>query len=205
MATARIYNMCRDFRLSIEAPWFDGAWDGNLIISRDGRVGTWGDRAFWCCVDDAGREVVQAIRCSSDAWPGEWENPTHPEGCPYILDQHVPQGLILGKHKDRDALRQNNNFRYARWPGGTTPTVRALEALPELIGNFGTHFHNNYDHRTLDAPQRGSTVGCVLSMYQHQHSAKIQLVRQQQAATGSAVVSPTFTQKHILRSFYRAG
>lgn len=206
MSRRRLYEMCRAYRESIGAPWFTAAWDINLIISRDDVVGTWGDRAFACTVDDAERIVVQTIRCTSDAWEGEWAAPSHPDGCVWVLNQHVPGGFTLGEHKGRPALRQARPFLNVRWPASSgVPTVEQLEARANAGFAFsdvrGTHFHNRVNGDAPARPRPNDSEGCTVSLYYHQHAALIALVERQRDVHGSTVVSPTYCGKRDLLAF----
>lgn len=196
----RAYDMCRGYRGAIDVPWFTAPWDLNLIISRDNAVGTWGDRAFVCFTDDAGRELVQVIRCTSDAWQGEWTAPSHPDGCLWVVNQHIPQGFVLGEHKGRPALRQQRAFLNVRWPAANgVPTTSQLEDRANLGLAFtearGTHFHNRVNGDAPERPRPNDSEGCTVSLWQHQHAALISLVKRQLEIRGSSVISPTFCSK----------
>jgi len=181
-------------------PWFTLPWDLNLFVIRDDVVGTWGDLVVLTCVDDSGRRIVQRVRATGDASEDEWLNPTHPDGCNYVLDQHVPGGLILGEHKGRPALRQQKSFLNVRWPAnGTIPSVSQLEARAATGHSFvdirGTHLHNNWDGKAPEKPRPGESESCTVSLWRHQHAAMIELVKQQFMFRGSTVVSPTFLKR----------
>jgi len=196
-----IYARAKALRESVGAPWFTAPWDLNLIVIRSGRVGRWDDRIVVATVDDTGREIVLVCQATGDAWEGEWTNPTHPDGCIYVLDQHVPGGYALGEHKGRPALRQQRPFHCVRWPRtrGTVPTVEELEELAEFGHDFtenrGTHIHNRVSDRAPEAPATNDSEGCTVTLYQHQHAALIELVKVQKRVRGSDVVSPTFCKR----------
>lgn len=195
-----MYDRLKAYRESIGAPWFVKPWDLNLVIARSGQVGAWDDLIFVACMDDGGRRVVERLTATGDAWEGEWAKPTNPAGCIYVLDQHVPGGLIRGEHKGRPALRQNAPFRYVRWPPdrGRVPTVAELVALPAFTGNNGTHLHNRVSNQTPAKPSTDDSEGCTVNLYYHQHSMMIELVETQEDRHGSTVVSPTFCQRSAL-------
>ncbi len=197
-----IYDRLKAYRESVGAPWFDAPWDLNLCVIRSGTVGVWDDRVVICTTDEAGRRVVQRVVATGDAWEGEWLEPSHPDGCVYVLDQHVPGGLILGEHKGRPALRQQKPFRCVRWPAGeAVPTVAQLEdrALTRAVSDIrGTHLHNRVSGMAPEKPAANDSEGCTVSLYYHQHAAMIELVRQQERVHGSTVVSPTFLKRSAL-------
>jgi len=184
-------------------PWFTLPWDLNLFVIRDDVVGTWDDWVVLTCVDDSDRRIVQRVRATGDASEDEWLNPTHPDGCNYVLDQHVPGGLILGEHKGRPALRQNKPFLNVRWPAdGTIPSVAQLEARAVdhgFVDIRGTHLHNNWDGKAPPKPRPNESESCTVSLWWHQHAAMIELVKQQLKFRGSAVVSPTFLKRADIR------
>jgi len=189
------YSECRALREGAGAPWFSDQWDLNLLILRSGVVGEWDDLAVVACLDDEGREVVQAVQVTADAWRGEWLQPTNAAGCVYILDGHYPGGYSLGAHRGRPALRQRKPFSYVRWPAGSVPTVgdleaRAVEHAFESI--CGTHLHNRATARAPDRPRTDDSEGCVVSLYYHEHAALVELVATQATRAGSDIVSPTF-------------
>jgi hypothetical protein len=194
----------RALREQIGAPWFTKPWDLNLVIARSGKVGRWDDAVLLACLDDARREVVQMCVATGDAWGGEWTNPTHPDGCIYVLDGHYPRGMEMGEHKGRPALRQVQEFRNVRWPKseGRVPTVDELVALADsgaaFMGIRGTHWHNRVSNRTPEAPSTDDSEGCTVSLYYHQHLAGIEMVKMQRDRRGSAIVSPTFCQRAAL-------
>lgn len=196
-----LYQRAKALRESIGAPWFTKPWDLNLIVVRSGKVGEWDDRVIVACLDDDGREVVHVCRATGDAWVGEWTDPSHPDGCIFVLDQHVQGGLVLGEHKGRPALRQNKPFHCVRWPParGTVPTVAELEELAEFGHDFtenrGTHLHNRVSNRTPEKPSTDDSEGCTVNLYYHQHIGLIELVKIQRDRIGSAAVSVTFTNR----------
>jgi hypothetical protein len=194
-----LYDDCRTYRELNGFPWFVEPWDLNLLVVRSGKVGVWDDVVLVACVDEAGREIVQRVRATGDAWEGEWTEPTHPMGAVYVLDQHVPGGLILGEHRGRPALRQRVAFRCVRWaPDGQVPTVKQLEQLGQVAWFEeirGTHLHNRRDGQAPAKPVRDDSEGCTVSLWYHQHAAMIELVKRQQEVHGTAVVSPTFLQR----------
>lgn len=201
----RLYDRCKRYRESIGAPWFTEPWDLNLLVARSGTVGEWDDRVIICCRDDADRPIVQVVRATGDAWEGEWLEPTHPDGCLYVLDQHVPGGLQLGEHRGRPALRQIKPFRCVRWaPDGTVPTVDQLEARAaaghDFYGVQGTHLHNNWDGTAPPRPRRNESEGCTVSLWWHQHAAMIELVKLQRRHRGTDIVSPTYLSRQALRA-----
>lgn len=196
----KLWEKVKAYRDERGYPWYDKPWDLNLFVIRDDVVGTWGDWVVITCLDDFGRRIVQRIRATGDASEDEWLNPTHPDGCNYVLDQHVPGGLILGEHRGRPALRQQKPFFNVRWPAdGTTPRVSQLEARAEeghaFVDIRGTHLHNNWDGRAPERPRPGESESCTVSLWWHQHAAMIELVKQQLRFRGSAVVSPTYCKR----------
>jgi hypothetical protein len=199
----KLWERLKAYREAHNYPWFTAPWDLNLFVLRSGEVGKWDDLAVVTCVDEAGRQVVQRVRCTSDAWEGEWTDPTHPDGCLYVLDQHVAGGLQLGEHRGRPALRQRKPFSYVRWPAdGTVPTVEQLEAhasTSSFSAVRGTHLHNNWDGRAPVKPRPGESEGCTVSLWRHQHAALIELTKQQEFFLGSSVVSVTYLKKAALR------
>lgn len=192
-----LYADLKRYRLSRKMPWFDKPWDLNLFILRDNEIGSWRDRIVGVTVDDRGHIVIQSNTASSDASAGEWANPTHPKGCVWVAEQHVPGGYVLGQHNKRIALRQRKPFKCVRWPPsmGRIPTVaelRALVATHGFVDNRSTNLHNRASGRTPDAPKLNDTEGCPINLYYHEHIALMELVIQQRRFRGSAVVSPTF-------------
>lgn len=190
------YEALRQLRYAVGAPWFTEPWDLNLIVLRSGTVGVWDDTVAVALMDGAGREVVHLVCATGDAWSGEWTDPTHPDGCIYVLDQHVPGGLHLGEHKGRPALRQRREFLCVRWPkgAGRVPTVAELEALPPFSGLRGTHLHNRHNGQSPAKPRPNDSEGCTVSLYRHEHAGLIELVKVQQELRGSSIVSPTFAK-----------
>ena len=194
----RHYARLKSYRLAIGAPWFTDPFDLNLFVFRSGQIGAWDDRVIVACTDDAARPLVESFVATGDAWVGEWKNPTHRDGCIWILNQHVPGGLELGSFKGRPALRQVKPFRYVRWPIGTgrIPMVSDLLALEtdgaDFAANRGTHIHNRVSGRTPNRPAPNDSEGCTVLLYQHQHAALIQLVEEQRARHRTGIVSPTF-------------
>jgi len=191
------YDECAALQVERANPWFSEPWDLNLLILRSGTVGQWDDLAVMAFMDDNGRNLVYAVQCTADAWEGEWTNPTHPDGCCYILDGRYPGGYALGEHKGRPALRQQKPFDYVRWPKGrTVPSVADLDALAAEGAHFsdicGTHLHNRASGRSPAQPRTDDSEGCVVSLHYHEHAGLIELVRQQGRFAGSLSVSPTF-------------
>lgn len=187
------YDELRAYRELIQAPWFTLPWDLNLFIARSGKVGQWDDLVLFAFVDDGGRDVVEAYIATGDAWQGEWLNPSHPGGCIYVLNQHVPGGLELGTFNGRPALRQQKPFRCVRWPpDGTIPMVAALDLRPSFVANRGTHVHNRVSGRAPEKPVTDDSEGCTVLLYQHQHAAMIRLVQEQRVWHCSSIVSPTY-------------
>lgn len=198
-----LYELMRAYRDSVDAPWFTKAWDLNLLIARSGRVGQFDDLILLACVDDAGRQHARKFMATGDAWEGEWTDPTHSDGCIYVLDQHVPGGLDLGEHKTRPALRQVKPFRYVRWPGGHVPTVVELEeraAAHAFTDNRGTHLHNRASGRAPDVPQTDDSEGCTVTLLYPDHVSLIEFVKQQGTYRGSTIVSPTYCKRSALRA-----
>lgn len=196
----RLWERLKEYREVRGMPWFTRPWDLNLFVLRDGVVGTWEDLIVATCVDDAGRRIVQRVRSTGDASKQEWLHPTHPDGCIYTPDQHVPGGLQLGEYKGRDALLQIQPFLNVRWPpDGRVPNVAQLEARVAdghaFTANRGTHIHNNWDGKAPPRPRPGETEGCTVPLWRHQHAALIELVRQQLLFRRSGVVSPTYMKK----------
>lgn len=199
----RLWKKLKEYRESRGLPWFSKPWDLNLFVLRDGVVGNWRDTVLCTCVDDAGRRVVLRTKCTSDASLHEWTNPTHPDGCIYVLDQHVPGGLVLGEFKGRHALRQKEDFLYVRWPKskGYVPKVSELEVLAvdhSFSANRGTHLHNRRDGSAPAKPIPDDSEGCTVNLYRHEHAALIEMVKQQRRFHGSAVVSPTYLKKSLV-------
>lgn len=192
------YAGLRALRYAKGLPWFTKPWDLNLVILRSGVVGVWDDLVAMACIDDSGREVLQLARATGDAWEGEWTNPTHPDGCVWVTDQHVPRGFVLGDHKGRPALRQpyEVHFEYVRWPRsmGRVPSVAELEAQPHFMAYCGTHLHNRHNGRSPAKPRPDDSEGCTVNLYRHEHAAIIELVKVQKEVHGTAVVSPTFAK-----------
>lgn len=188
------YDALQTYRKAIGAPWFVAPWDLNLFIARSGKVGLWDDKVLVACVDDSGKKIVLGCTATSDAWEGEWTNPSHPQGCVYVLDQHVAGGYGLGAHKNRPCLRQRMPFKCVRWPPdtGRVPTVEELDARTPFVGDQGTHIHNRVTDRAPAKPAPDDSEGCVVTLYQHEHAGLMRIVRQQHARHGSAIVSPTF-------------
>jgi hypothetical protein len=199
--TKRIYAKMQAFREQAGLPWFTKPWDLNLIIARSGSVGRWDDVVMLACLDDAGRRVVHTCVATGDAWSGEWKNPTHSDGCIYVLDGHYPGGLELGEHKGRPAMRQRKAFRCVRWPTseGRIPTVAELVALADGGAAFteirGTHWHNRVSNYAPEAPKTDDSEGCTVSLHWHEHIAGIEMVKTQRDRLGSAIVSPTYCQR----------
>lgn len=193
-----LYERCSSYRRARGLPWFTKAWDLNVLVFRSSKVGSYDDLGVVCCLDDVGRRIAHRLSVTGDAWEGEWLHPSHPDGCIYILDQHVPRGFVVGTHKGRPALRQASPFRYVRWPKemGTVPSVHDLELRGASGYSFsdqcGTHWHNNWDGMSPEKPRRDESEGCTVSLYWHEHAALLALVEQQRRFRGSDVVSPTF-------------
>lgn len=197
------YEQLRALRQRLSLPWFTDPWDLNLVILRSDEVGRWDDLLCLAYVDGDGREHVEVIPCTSDAWVGEWTSPTHPDGCLYILDQHVPGGYGPGLHKGRPALRQREPFRYVRWPRrDRIPTVDELEALAasaSFTGIRGTHVHNRVSDRVPERPARDDSEGCVVVMRAGDIHVVMRLVELQRRHVGTDTVSPTFARLRDLR------
>lgn len=199
-----LYNTLKEYRLDNSLPWFDKPFDLNLICLRsDELVGEWDSLMVIACLDDSGREIVQRVRVTDDAWVGEWSDPTNRDGCIFVLDGHYPKGFVLGEHKGRVALRQNAPFRYVRWPaGGSVPSIADLEARAaaghEFTNVCGTHWHNRYDDRAPPRPMKDDSEGCFVSLWRHQHAAGMELAAIQKRRHGSGVVSPTFVKKKLV-------
>jgi hypothetical protein len=201
--TPPTFQQLRAYRLSRGLPWFDDPYDLNLAIVRGELVGEWDDLVCIAYIDEDGREVVESWPCTADAWRGEWADPTHPDGCVYILDQHVPGGYKPGLHRGRLAMRQARPFHYVRWPAalGRVPSVQDLEDRAALHGfhdNRGTHIHNRVSARTPVRPARDDSEGCVVTLRQHHMRSIRDLVALQQRHVGSAVLSPTFVRARDL-------
>lgn len=199
----KLWEKLKAYREKKGLPWFTEPWDLNLFILRSGRVGEWDDLWFLTCVDDSNRRIVQRVKATSDAWAGEWTNPTHPDGTVFILNGHYPGGYERGLHKGRICLRQRVNFEYVRWPAnGQIPTVAQLNSLAasgkSFWDNRGTHIHNRISGKAPAKPQRDDSEGCVVSLWYHQHMAGIELVKQQERFRGSSIVSPTFLRAEDL-------
>ena len=188
------YASLEQYRRAIDAPWFTSPFDLNLIIARSGNVGIWDDQVLFAFTDDGGRNVVEAYTATGDAWEGEWTDPSNAEGCIYILDQHVPGGLELGKFKNRRALRQQKPYEFVRWPKeyNRIPTVAELEALDRQTGNQGTHIHNRVSGLAPLKPGTDDSEGCTVFLYQHQYAGMLRLVEEQKKRHGSTVISPTY-------------
>lgn len=200
----RLWKKLKEYRETRGIPFFTEPWDLNLFVLRSDTVGSWDDLILVTCIDDSRRRIVERIRCTGDASEEEWVDPTHPDGCIYVLDQHVPGGLVLGEFKGRPALRQNADFLYVRWAvDGLIPSVADLEARAadhSFSANRGTHIHNNWDGKAPPKPRPDESEGCTVPLWRHQHAALIELVRQQQKFVGSAVVSPTYLKKSAVIS-----
>ena len=192
----------RDIRTAAGGRWFTKPFDLNLVIVRSQVLGRWDDTAFWAFTDDAGRELVEAHTVTGDAWEGEWLNPSHRDGCLFILDQHVNAAFAVGKTKvgtknERTCLRQRSPFDYARWvANGSIPTPAQLEALARSGAKFTavrySHLHNRVSGRTPEKPATDDSEGCVVYLYQHQFVAMLELVAQQKARGHGDTVSATF-------------
>lgn len=195
------YFKLKAYRESIGAPWFTDPWDLNLIVARSGFVGFWDDLIILAFTDSAGRQVVESYPATGDAWQGEWLRPTHPEGCIYVLDQHVKGGLELGLFKGRPALRQRRPFKYVRWPRnkGHVPSVEELDVLSSFIGTQGTHIHNRVSGNTPEKPATDDSEGCTVALYQHHWASVINLVEEQEKRLGSAIISPTYCKLEHLK------
>jgi hypothetical protein len=199
------YDQLKALRASLGVPWFTKAWDINLVILRSDSVGQWDDLVAAACLDDAGRQVVQCCVATGDASPQEWLNPTHEDGCVYVVDQHVQGGLELGLHRGRDALVQRREFRNVRWPRGMgmLPTPQELEELSKVAGfeDFrGTNLHNRVNYSAPLEMKAYDGQGCTVTLYRHQHAALLELVRTQHEFLGSSVVSPTYTRWSVLEA-----
>ncbi len=199
-----VYTAVKALRERLGAPWFTKPWDLNCVIARSGAVGAWDDLVLFACNDDAGRPVVFTTTATGDAWTGEWTNPTHPNGCIYVLDGHYKRGFAIGKHKGRPALVQRADFRYVRWPKGMgrPPSVSELVARAEaghaFTDNRGTHLHNRVSDRTPEAPETDDSEGCTVNLYYHEHYGMMKLVEVQKSRRGTTIVSPTFCQRATL-------
>lgn len=200
----KLWQRLKKYREEKGFPWFTDPWDLNLFVIRSGHVGKWDDMWVLTCQDDAGRQVVQRVRATGDAWEGEWTNPTHPGGAVYVLDGHYPGGYHRGLHKGRVCLRQRKPFHNVRWPAdGTVPTVAQLEQRGKTHGFWdirGTHIHNRFNGKAPAKPAPNDSEGCTVSLWYHQHMAGMELVRQQERFHGTSVVSPTFLSRANLQA-----
>lgn len=198
-----LFEKLREYRNDNGLPWFTKPWDLNVFVLRSGTVGAWDDLVAVCCYDDADRPVIQRVRATGDAWEGEWLDPTHPDGTVYVLDGHYPRGYKYGKHKGRICMRQNADFNCVRWPAdGTVPTIAQLEARAaaghSFMANRGTHWHNRFSGKAPAKPLKDDSEGCTVSLYYHQHTAGMELVRLQNRYRGTDVASPTFLKRALL-------
>lgn len=199
----KLYDRLKEYRLDNGLPWFAKPWDLNAFVIRSGTVGEWDDQVVIVTHDDADRRVIQRVRATGDAWEGEWIYPTHPDGTVYVLDGHYPSGWKYGLHKNRICMRQNADFNCVRWPAdGTVPTIAQLETRAvdghSFMGNRGTHWHNRFSGKSPAKPQKDDSEGCTVSLYYHQHTAGMELVRLQKRYCGGDVVSPTYLKRSSL-------
>ena len=191
------YAQLRDYRIRQNLPWFTAAFDLNLVVLRSGTVGRWDDLTCWAFTDDAGRKCVELFVATGDAWEGEWVHPTHPNGCAYVLDQHVAGGYRIGKHHGRSALVQVKPFAFTRWPKGEgrPPTVAELETLPVWTDIRGFNLHDRVTGRTPERPATDDSESCTVHLFKHQHFAALELVAQQGARGLGDTVSVTFGKR----------
>lgn len=204
---AKLYEALASYRQELNVPVHVGPFNLNLDFFRGSKVGVWDDLAVMWCTDTVGRPVVQVSLVSTDAWDGEWTDPTHPDGCIYTLDGYVAGGFYLGEFRGRPALLQRADFPYVRWVDrGRVPTVRNLELRANKEGvrfyaQRGTHWHNQIGRDSPAKPKANTTEGCTLSLYAHEHDAQMGLVRSQMEHRGTSIVSPNFRRVEALERY----
>jgi hypothetical protein len=196
---ADLFDALKAYRVSNGLPWFTKTWDLNLFMVGDGTIGTWGDEAVLLTHDDANRRVIHRCVATRDAWEGEFKNPTHPDGCVWVMPGHYAGGLKAGHHKNRIAMVQVAPFKNVRWPPGMrhVPSVNELIKLGEtesFMANRATNWHNRASHLAPMKPKTDDSEGCMVNLYYHQHVGAMRLVQNQLKARGSDVVSPTYLQ-----------
>ena len=195
----QFYDKLREFRLDNGLPFFDQAWDLNLFMVRDDIIGEWTDEAIIITHDNAGRPVVHRCIMTGDASESEWTDPTHPNGCLWVLPGHYAGGYHRGLHKGRKCFRQRRDFNNVRWPKsmGRVPTASELIERGKVHGFMdirGTNWHNRFSGQAPVKPKPGDSEGCPVNLYYHQHEGAIMLGDLQQKYRGSSIVSPTFLQ-----------
>ncbi len=199
ISDGRFYELLRSFRLDNDLPFFEKPWDLNLFMVRDNIIGEWSDEAILITHDDADRPVVHRCIMTGDASISEWKDPTHPDGCLWVMPGHYPGGYHRGLHKGRRCFRQRREFNNVRWPKSLNriPTCGELIERGEshgFMGIRGTNWHNRVSGLAPARPRPDDSEGCPVNLYYHQHEGAMMLGDLQEKNHGSSVVSPTFLQ-----------